>query len=311
MNSAQSQCRLQLDKILTEAGVFKYGIASAEPVDENSRLLFEHWIDEGKNAGMQWMQRYSDVRSDPRMLLEGARSIVICAFPYSAPCPQAEGTLRFASYALGDDYHDVIRKKLKEVGRQIKEQFGGEFRVCIDTAPLRERYWAVKAGLGFIGRNCQLIVPEAGSRFFIGTLITDLKLPADSPCIYSCLECGKCVASCPGNALKPSGVPTLDSRKCLSYLSIEHKGDLPAQTKLDNNVYGCDVCQNVCPLNSKFPNPLKEFLPRPELLTITPETLENMTEEEYRRLTRNSAIRRLSLTMLKRNLQASTFNRHM
>lgn len=305
MNFSLSRCRDILDGILAEVGVFRYGIAEAQTVHESMRMQFREWLKMGNHGGMEWMYRYLEIRDNPRQLLNSAASLIVCAFPYSPPPKIDSKRLKFASYALGDDYHDVVRKHLSVACRNIMEQFGGETRICVDTAPLHERYWAVQAGLGFIGRNCQLIIPGAGSRFFLGTIVTTVKFHVDSPLEMKCNECGQCIKNCPGKALSSGTVPLLDARKCLSYLTIEHKGNLPDGIRLGQNIYGCDICQNVCPHNEVSIKPLPEFLPRPELMELTAEDILNMSETEYRRLFKKSAIKRAGLLGLKRNISYS------
>ena len=311
MNSSPYLNRQTIEKILLSAGVFRFGIAKAEKVDCDSVSRYEEWISQGQNAEMAWMERYSEVRSDPRLLLEDANSLIVCAFPYASPPNQKPGTLRFASYALGDDYHSVIRKRLEEAARRIKEEFGGSTRVCVDTAPLRERYWAWRSGVGFIARNGLLAIPGAGTRFFLGTILTSASFSADSPCRENCGDCRLCIDACPGEALSGGKLPSLDARKCRSYLTIEHRGALPENLRLGNNIYGCDICQNVCPFNTVTPQPLHEFTPRKKILQLTPDDISTMTEEEYRRLFRNSAIRRAPLSILKRNLLSTATNSHI
>ena len=193
MNSEPSQCTVtdltpdRLGSILSSVGVYRFGIASAAPVDPEEVAAYQSWISRGCHAGMDYLDRYADVRSDPRELLPGAQSLIVCAFPYARPLRPAPGRLRIASYALGDDYHEVLRKHLRKAAAEIDSLCGSASRVCVDTAPLRERYWAVRAGVGFIGLNAQLIIPDAGSYFFLGTIITTAPLPPSSPCRLRCL----------------------------------------------------------------------------------------------------------------------------
>ncbi|MCH5318589.1 MAG: tRNA epoxyqueuosine(34) reductase QueG [Paramuribaculum sp.] len=301
MSSFQSPCRQTLDRILREAGAFSYGVAEADAVADDSKSHYRRWIEEGRHASMSWLERHTALRDDPRKLLDDARSVIVCAFPYPKPQDVADGCLKFASYALGDDYHDVIRKRLKEAARQIEEKFGGKTRVCVDTAPLRERYWAVRAGVGFIARNCQLAIPGAGTRFFLGTILSTIAFPVDRPIANHCPECGRCVEACPGKALSKDGISSLDANRCRSYLTIEHRDPFPVGLELGEDIYGCDICQNVCPLNIATIEHLPEFHPREELLSFSRERLQNMTEDEYKSFFRKSAIRRASLAMLWRN----------
>ena len=171
---------------MTEVGAYRCGIARVEPVDASSARVYDEWIAAGRHDTMDYLERYGDVRSDPSLLLEGARSIIVAAFPYARPVTPSDGKLRIASYALGDDYHDVLRRRLEGAAEKIRARWGGATRVCVDTAPLRERYWAVKAGVGFVGINCQLILPGAGSYFFIGSILSTVEMTPDAPCRLSC-----------------------------------------------------------------------------------------------------------------------------
>jgi len=251
------------------------------------------------HGDMQYMERYRDLRSDPRLLLPGAKSIISVAFNYfhHGQCDGAHGAI--AAYSHGDDYHEVVRERLSAVAKEIEDTYGGTTRVCVDTAPLLERFWAVRAGVGFIGRNHMLIVPGIGSYVFIGCILTTLEITADSPCTLSCDGCGRCISSCPGNALSADG---LDARKCLSYLTIEYRGGFPDDLDLHGCLYGCDTCQRVCPHNAGAPpTEIPEFTPRPALASLTPEKAAAMTQAEFSAIMRRSAIKRTKLAGLQRN----------
>lgn len=308
MNSSASPCDIA-EALRAEAaalGFARIGFAEAESVDAPAVAVYERMIAEGRHAGMRYLERYGDLRADPRLLLEGARTVVSCAVAYPEPPGQPGGTLKFASYALGSDYHEAVRTMLFGLAARIVDLTGGDVRVCVDTAPLRERYWAVRAGLGFIGINNQLIIPGLGSRFFLGEIITTAHIAADEPCKLSCGGCLACVKACPGKALDGKG--GMDCHRCNSYLTIEHRDELPAELRLhDRRVYGCDICQDVCPHNrvpsgshdAMVPEALR---PRPEMLTLTADAVESMTKGDYRRLSRHSAINRITLENLKRNI---------
>ena len=301
MNSSPSLCKADISFALTPGrGIAAFGVAEAEPVSDDACNLYEQWISQGKQGGMAYLERYADVRRDPRLLLDGARSLVVCAFPYLPHSQRAAGAPVIASYAHGLDYHDVVRQKLSDAATGLADAFGGNWRVCVDTAPLRERYWAVKAGLGFIGRNQQLIVPGVGSYVFIGTIISTLQIAPSGPCTGQCRGCGRCTAACPGGALAADG--SLDARRCLSYLTIEHRGDFAPDIDLHNCLYGCDRCQQVCPHNAVAMHALlPELEPSEELLGLTPDDVMAMTAERFRELFRGSAIKRTKLAGLQRN----------
>ena len=173
-------------------------------------------------------------------------------------------------------------------------------RVCVDTAPIFERYWAQQAGVGFIGRNSMLIVPEVGSYVFIGIILSTIDWQPDEPCMLDCIGCNACIRHCPGKAISLNG--TIDARRCHSYLTIEYRGELPDELDLNGKVYGCDMCQNVCPHNLNAPTSnISEFLPRKEILSLTHEDIDAMTQDDFSRIFRRSAIKRTKLTGLHRN----------
>lgn len=288
----------QLKAALREAGVYKSGVALAEPVDEAVAATYDEWLSAHRHASMGYLEKYSEIRRDVSLLLPGARSVVSCAFNYY-PGTLADSPLQWASYALGDDYHDVVRSRLTRVAEEITRQTGAECRVCVDTAPIFERYWAVRSGVGFVGLNRQLIVPGAGSHFFLGEIVTTLALDADEPCRLSCGGCRRCLTACPGGALTDGGI---DANRCLSYLTIEHRGDFPEGTRTGRHVYGCDVCQDVCPHNQNAPvTDIEEFRPRPAILALDVADISAMSQEGFSSLFRRSAIKRTKLAGLLRN----------
>ncbi len=294
-----------LDEILHKAGVYRWGVASCAPVDTADSEEYQKWIRGGYHGEMAYLEKYGDVRSDPRLLLEGGKSIIVCAFPYYHPISPRGDWPRFARYALGSDYHEVVRERLTRASAEIVDLWGGETRVCVDTAPLRERYWAVKAGLGFVGRNCQLILPGAGSYFFIGSILTTVQFQPCEPCMLNCGGCGRCVKGCPTGALGScEGIerPNLDGRKCLSYLTIESRGPLPDGINVGRRVYGCDTCADLCPHNLHPPvTTIPEFVPRQEIVDLTLGDIMDMTQEEFSRIFRHSAVKRAKLSGLQRN----------
>lgn len=301
----------ELRRRLKDAGVFKSGIARVEAVDAATVTGYDRWLSEGMNGEMAYLEKYHDIRSNPALLLPGARSVVSCAFNYW--WGSVDSPLRWASYALGDDYHDVVRGRLQSVADAITTETGAECRVCVDTAPILERYWAVRSGVGFIGLNQQLIIPGAGTHFFLGEIITTLDLAPDAPCTLTCGECRRCLRACPGGALRendkapgnPASEVTLDSRRCLSYLTIEYRGEFPEGTRPGKHIYGCDVCQEVCPHNSKAPlSDIEEFRPRAAILRLDTDAILEMRQEDFSAIFRKSAIKRTKLAGLQRNARA-------
>lgn len=281
------------------AGAIAAGVAKAEPVEDLEFSFFEDWLNHGCHGEMRYMERYLPQRRDPRLLLAGARSIISIAFPYRPSGGYHHPHI--ADYALGEDYHYVIKEQLKPIIRCLAEEYGALSRICVDTAPILERYWAVRSGVGFIGLNKQLIVPAVGSEVFLAEIITSLELEPDTPLGLNCGLCRKCVKSCPTGALASDG--SFDACKCRSYLTIEHRGPLPSDIDLGESVYGCDICQRVCPHNSvEAPETIDSFRPNPALLSLDRNALAHLSSGDWRRLTRRSAMNRIPYSLLRRNL---------
>lgn len=261
------------------------------------------WLAQGGNASMQYLADNLEKRFDPRLLVEGVKSIVSVALNYYPQQRLAEGEPQIADYALGLDYHDVVKNLL----RQLAEALGiTEYRVFCDSAPVLERYWAEQSGLGWIGRNQQLIIPNAGSEFFLGELFIPYEVDHyDSPIPSRCGNCHKCLDACPTGALADGKRESFSSEKCLSYQTIENRDELSplAKEKMGDTFYGCDRCQRACPWNSfAQPTAVAEFQPKPELLTMTRNQWLTLTEDQYRQLFKGSAIKRAKYTGIKRNI---------
>lgn len=279
------------------------------PAPPSLRRCYESWLAAGCHDTMGYMARNLELRLDPRGLLEGARSVVVCVWPYLRP-----GELPgIARYARGDDYHDVIRSRSAAACRLI-EQAGGAARVCVDSAPVAERYLAVSAGLGTTGLNGLLYVRGAGSWVLISEIFTTLPLERRQAvfapgyrdaAVPQCDRCGACLRACPGHALRGDG--TLDARRCVACLTVEHRGELPPSTTLPGQLFGCDCCQQACHLNRDIhPAGLPEFDIREGLRQITPSALSGMEGAVFNALTRGNAMRRAGLTMLRRNAAAQS-----
>ena len=279
------------------AGACAVGFAEAGPVEEAVADSYISWIGRGCHGEMAYLDRYHDVRRDPRLLLDGAQTVISCAFDYR---PASRHAL-FADYALGRDYHDVIRERLTPVADEIRRHFGGATRICVDTAPIRERYWAARTGVGVLGLNGLLIVDGVGSKVFLAEILwTGTVTPDASRLGESCARCGACLKACPGQALDGDG--TLDARRCNSYLTIEYRGELPGGLRLPGRIYGCDICQDVCPYNrTAGSTDIAEFTLSEALLRLDIDALRQMTPDIYRETFRGSAIRRAKLSMLLRN----------
>ncbi len=286
-----------------DIGIDRIGVAEAIPVPEHETDRYEHWLSSGGNAAMEYLERYPDIRQDPRRLLDGARSVISCAVSYYHTERQPDGIPVIASYAHGDDYHEVVRELLETLASRIRLTYGGETRVCVDTAPIRERYWAVASGVGFRGRSGLVIVPGLGTYCFLAEIITTVPFrPTGMLSVSECDRCGMCVSKCPGHAINPDG--TINASRCLSYLTIEHRGDMPEGFSTGGRLYGCDTCQAVCPHNRDIAlSRHKRFSLRPAYNSLTPERIESLTPEEYASIFRHSAIRRARLSGLRRNLR--------
>lgn len=295
MTCSQSPCSDDIKELAAQIGFDSCGIARALPVDSNVTDQRRRWLESGMHAGMDYLTRYDDIRTDPRLLLTGCRSVIMLAASYYSDTSSDI----IARYALGDDYHDVLRKKAQPIVDFLAEK-GYSARICVDTAPLPERYWAVRAGLGFIGLNSMLIIPGIGSRVFLAAVLTDAPLEADQPCTLSCAQCGRCIKECPAHAIMSD--KTVDARRCLSYLTIEHRGDFDAEVDLHGRLYGCDRCQDVCPHNSNCaPLKFKEFTPRPDVVGLTIEQAAALTQQQFSTMFKGSAIKRAKLAGLTRN----------
>lgn len=297
MSSSPSPCKERVRQEVVAAGAAAVGFARAEPVSWEAASAYRRWIASRRHAGMAYMERHTRLRDDPRLLLDGAATIIVAAFNYYP----SRHHPAIADYALGRDYHDELRERLSAAAGRISTQFGGDTRVCVDSAPIRERYWAVRAGVGFIGRNSQLIIPGTGSYCFLGEILWTKPVDPDAPHTGGCDGCGKCVSSCPGRAIMPD--KTIDARRCLSYLTIEHRGPLPAGTELCGRLFGCDICQRVCPHN-RDARPSEIFGPRPGVMAVTRESVIAMTPEEFAATFKGSPVKRAKLEGLRRNALA-------
>lgn len=309
-------------KIKAEArnlGFFACGIAEADAVDPQVVASYKQWIDDGDHATMAYLENYPDKRFDPRLLMPGLRSIVSVALNYAPSSHMPQGEPQFAAYALGKDYHDVVKNKL----RLLADVIGfDEYRAFCDSAPVLERYWAVKAGLGWTGRNHQLIIPHAGSMFFLGELFLTEELEYDKPMGSRCGKCHACVDACPTHAISLKseekrlygcvvGDTCFDARLCLSYQTIENRGSIPEELseKMGDTIYGCDRCQAACPWNRfSQPNTTPELQPSEDLLNMKREDWLALTEEEYRRLFKGSAVKRAKYSGLMRNIHEALDN---
>ena len=280
------------------------GIAPAASVSPLAARRYRQWLEHGGHADMQYLAEHVDMRLDPTLLLPGARSVIVVAMSYAPAHRLPAGEYQLSAYAYGQDYHNVIKGRLRQLVQRLSLQ-SDEVKIATDTVPLLERYWARQAGLGFIGRNHQLIIPHAGSMFFLGEIVTIL--PADRydrPQPNRCGRCRRCLDACPTAALGPDG---LAARRCLAYQTIEHRGALDPDVapRLAPTIFGCDRCQEACPWNRlATPTTIPEFQPSPRLLAMRRADWHALTIEDYRILFRGSAVKRAKYEGLMRNIHA-------
>ena len=304
MQSPNIDISAQIKTQARSLGFDACGFAAAVPVDDKAVAQYDRWLNQGHNGCMQWASNHPDLRRDPSQLLDGAKTIISLALNYYPARFQPDDALRVAYYAYGRDYHEVMREKMTALSRFIKEIApSAQCRPCVDSAPVRERYWAQRAGIGFIGRNNCLIIPGKGSYFFLGEIITALQLPPDEPCTPSCDNCGKCLKACPSGALDTDGAA--DCTRCLSCLLIEdHSDTLPSwvPSAAGNRIVGCDECQRCCPHNANaLPTTEDDFAMTDAVATLTRERALAMTSGDFRRAFAHSAISRLRYKTFMRN----------
>lgn len=286
-------------------GFEQVGIAKAGRLDEAAERL-ESWLNQGYHGKMGYMENHFEKRVDPTKLVPGAKSVVSLLFNYHNPDTQSDPDApKISQYAYGQDYHHIIKDRLKELVHSLETEIGAiEGRVFVDSAPVMEREWASKSGLGWIGRHTLAIHPKKGSYFFLAELIIDVEFEYDQSIRDHCGTCRKCIDACPTDAISDKGY-LLDASKCISYLTIELKEELPSEFngKMDNWMFGCDICQQVCPWNrfsEKHVEP--SFDPHPDLLDLNKEDWQEITQEVFRNLFKKSAVKRTKFAGLKRNI---------
>jgi epoxyqueuosine reductase len=287
-----------------ELGFSFCGISRAEFLSDEAPKL-EKWLAAGKHGAMSYMENHFDERLDPRKLVPGAKSVVTLMYNYYTEKKQTDSTApKISKYAYGEDYHDVVREKLRALVAKVQETCGHfEGRVFVDSAPILERAWAVKSGVGWMGKNTNIINKQQGSFFFLAELIIDLELQADGPVKDFCGTCTACIDACPTDAI--SEPYQVDGSKCISYLTIELKAAIPSefQGKMDNWMFGCDICQDVCPWN-RFARPHSEsrFQPKSDVLSLSGKDWNDLSEEVFRNLFKGSAVKRTKFNGLRRNI---------
>ena len=309
---ANTMIRREITQIIKskalEIGFTKAGVTSAEPFDEAADR-FSAWVAGGAHGLMKWLERDHEKRRDVRNILPDARSILSLALNYYTERDARDvRDLKISRYAWGTDYHEVLPSMLRRLLDEIKQIVpGAEGRFYSDTGPLLEKAIAERAGVGWRGKHTNLITPEQGSWVFLAEIILNIELEPDAPAEDRCGTCTRCIEACPTDALTPYEI---DATRCIAYLTIELKPehDIPVElaTKLDGWIFGCDICQEVCPWNRfEKPTTIAEFAPREEILSLTPDSIETMAQEEFSNRFRNSPVKRTKLAGLKRNIKAS------
>ena len=302
-NSRQLRSRLIREEA-TRLGFSFVGFSKADFLEEEAPRL-ERWLSGNMHGKMSYMERYFDKRLDPRLLVDGAMSVVSLLFNYFPAQKQAQDVPRISTYAYGRDYHFVIKEKLSVLLQFIREQIGEVAgRAFVDSAPVLDRAWAKKSGLGWVGKNGNLIHPKAGSFFFIAELILDLDLEQDAPMRDFCGTCTRCIDACPTDAIVSPMV--VDGSRCISYFTIELKENIPDQYKgkFGDWMFGCDVCQDVCPWNRfSTPHSEQQFFPDGDGINTDRQAWLEMTEEVFGKLYKDSPLQRVGLEKLKRNVE--------
>lgn len=311
----------ELDFLLDDSiGVCSYGVVGIGATPPEIIKSYDAWIADGNAAGMNYLANHRNIRMAPELLLEDSKSIISLAFPYS-PAEWREKSLpAIASYAYGMDYHEVIRNRLKTAVERLGELYGGDYRICVDSAPLFERLQAELSGVGRRSANGLIAVAGFGTRVFLAEILSTAQIPVirnrrkierNSSAPEFCINCGKCIEACPAGALKPDS--NVDSRLCLSYLTIEHRGEWDEigeramSTRAGRTtLFGCDICQSVCPMNAPLnpsipPTWIEEFKPRASIMSLTARQAKEMTQTDFSLLFKNSPIKRSKLNGFLRN----------
>ena len=295
---------LLIKKWAGELGFLDCGISKAVFLESEATHL-ENWIQANRHAQMDYMTRNFDKRLDPRKLFEGCKSVVSVLLNYFPPKKQRKDSFKLSKYAYGKDYHFVIKAKLNALLKKIQDRVGGvSGRAFVDSAPILDKVWAERSGLGWRGKNTLLLQKKRGSFFFIGELLLDISLAYDAPVADHCGNCTRCIDACPTQALESAY--TVDANKCISYLTIELKASMipkSFQTKFEDWIFGCDICQDVCPWNRfSTPHQEQEFNPHRDTLAMTKKDWQELSEKGFQKIFKKSAVKRAKYAGLKRNI---------
>lgn len=305
MNSDPSQWIENFNRRALISGACAWGVSRAKSLAAPVIKGIEKWIQEGYHASMTYLERHVPLKNLPESVLPGCKSIISFAFPYSHDIKREPEALMISRHALSEDYHRVLKRQLKPLAQYISDTLGGKTRITVDSAPVAERYWAVNSGVGSIGRNGLLYVPGFGSWVFLAEILCTAELPthrgnATGSIPAFCAECNRCVESCPEKAILDDN--KIDCNKCRSYHTIENREkSLPPTMKLGKRIYGCDICQEVCPLNQSLIVNDSCLTPRKELMNLKISDLNELDVERYKNLVKGSSMERISLEQLKRN----------
>lgn len=293
--------------LIFSSGAVAVGFAASGDVEETVMDNYRKWIAGGNHAEMDYLRCHIPLKENPKSVLSGVATVISIAFGYAPKTFRSPELPRIACYSYGEDYHDVIRKRLTPIVDQLKDTFGGDWRICIDSAPIAERYWALRSGIGIRGMNGSVIVEKSGGYVFLAEIVTTVAFAPDEPSHKECKKCGACLKACPQNALNNDG--TIDSRRCLNYLTIEHRGEwhdeyarhMKTQAAC-HTLYGCDICLRVCPYNiGVSPTKISEFWPLRGIMTLTAEEVAALSQEQFSALFKGSPIKRAKLAGMRRN----------
>ena len=290
-----------------DIGFEKIGITQAVSTDEE-RIQLKDWLKNKHHGTMNWMEKRKDERGSIFNYFTEVKSVISVGLNYYSGHDQNDlkSNYKFSNYAWGDDYHHIIKSKLYELMKHIKDEYPDIKAIaCVDTSPIMEKLWAQKSGIGWQGKHTNLITRDYGSWLFLGEILVDIELEYDNEFIEDlCGSCTACIDSCPTNALDEYQVY---AEKCISYFTIEHKGEFPSNTELDNWIYGCDICQEVCPWNQKFSQITneKKFYPKEEILFWTDKDWESISTDEFRKIFKGSAVKRTKHAGLLRNINTN------
>lgn len=288
--------------ICGEEGFAKTGISSYRKLDKETDFLAQ-WIAQGRNAGMNWISKSIDKRNDPGLVLDNVKSIISLAYIYDTPFTHDDNLPKISRYAWGQDYHKVLKKKLKSVCGKIESLENGiKTKYYVDDGPVMEKVWAVNSGIGWMGKNTNVINPESGSFFFLSEILINIELEPDKPTEDLCETCRICVDACPTGALYEEY--KLDSNLCISYQTIENRNEIPGYLNLSGWIFGCDICQNVCPFNKmKFFTEDVRFFPNEKIFNKSKAELSSMTEEEFDSEFKGTPVYRTKYKGWQRNLK--------